>query len=112
MKVVYVIGPIRSRWGRVGRWLNLWRGREAAITLWNAGFAVICSHLNSATLRPHVDEDRLLVTGDLEIIKRCDFSVVIGDCRNSKGAARELGMIRSNCLPVYTSIAQAIKYEG
>lgn len=112
MKVVYVIGPIRSRWGQIGRWLNLWRGRKAAIKLWNAGFAVICPHLNSATLRHRVDEDRLLVTGDLEIIKRCDFSVIIGDCKGSKGAVRELGMIHSHYLSVYTSVVQAIKYEG
>lgn len=109
-KVAYVSGPIRSKWGRIGRWLNLLRGRRAAIRLWQAGFAVICPHLNSATLRHHVDEETL-VDGDCEIVKKCDFVVMIGKWNESIGAVAEYNAAGDCDLPTYLSVEQAIKNE-
>ena len=110
MKVVYVSGPIRSKWGRLGRWLNLWRGRRAAIQLWKAGFAVICPHLNSVTLRCSVDEDKL-IDGDCYIVPKCDFIVMIGGWKTSKGAVREYETAGMVDLPIYLSTESAIAYE-
>ena len=109
MKVVYVSGPIRSKW-RIGRWINLWRGRRAAIKLWQAGFAVICPHLNSATLRHHVNEERL-VSGDCDIVKVCDFMVMIKGWENSIGCKREHEAARY-FTKVYVRLDRAILRES
>ena len=110
-KVVYVIGPIRARW-RIKRWLNVYRARNTAVKLWKAGFAVVCPHLNSLTLRHQVGEDEL-VAGDLRIVSRCDFVVMTGDCRHSKGAVLELELARDkrNDIRIYTSAEQAVVNE-
>jgi len=109
MKVVYISGPIRHKW-RIGRWLNLLRGRGAAIKLWNAGFAVICPHLNSATLRHHTGEEEL-IAGDCEIVRRCDFVVFIGKWIDSERAIREHNAIIGTKVRSYTDVDTAIECE-
>lgn len=90
MKICYIIGPIRSKWGLIGRLINVWRGRQAAVKLWNAGFAVICPHLNSFAIAiSGVDEDEI-VKFDCEIIQRCDFVVILKRWTRSKGAQIEV----------------------
>jgi len=95
---VYIIGPIRSKWGLIGRLINVWRGRNAAVKLWKAGFAVICPHLNSLGIAMSgIDEDEI-VKLDCEIIRRCDFVVLLPGHGKSRGAQVEIDSIedRSN----------------
>ena len=110
IKVAYIIGPIRSKWGLVGRLINVWRGRQVAVELWKAGFAVICPHLNSFTIAMAIPEDEI-VRLDLEVINRCDFVVFCGDWGNSRGAMIE----RDHCMTIskkrYYNINTAILHE-
>jgi hypothetical protein len=93
VKVCYIIGPIRSKWGLIGRLINVWRGRNAAVKLWKAGFAVICPHLNSFAIKiSGVDEDEM-VRLDCEILRRCDFVVVLPGFEKSRGAQAEIKSI-------------------
>ena len=92
-KMCYIIGPIRSKWGLIGRLINIWRGRQAAVKLWKAGFAVICPHLNSFTLAMALKDEDEIVRLDCELVRRCDFVVIVGDISKSKGAAVELASI-------------------
>lgn len=110
-KVVYIAGPLRSRWGRLGRWLNIIRARRVAITLWKAGFAVVCPHLNSVTLRHHVDEDTL-VDGDCYIVAKCDFIVMLDGWPDSVGATAEYEAAGVCDIPTYTSVEYAVFKEG
>ena len=106
--IAYVIGPIRSKW-RIVRWLNINSARLTAIKLWSAGFAVICPHMNSACMRHKVDEDRF-IEGDLVLIEKCDFAVVVGKWENSVGSLAEIKLCRRLNMPVYHSVKEAIKY--
>lgn len=106
--VVYLAGPIRSRW-RFERWLNVLRARKVAIRLWNAGFAVICPHLNSVTLRHRVNEEWIVI-GDMSIVEKCDFMVVIGDWLNSRGSLGEFILAKRIHLKVFTNVDEAITY--
>jgi len=108
---VYIIGPIRSKWGLIGRLINVWRGRCTAVKLWKAGFAVICPHLNSFAITiSGVDEDEI-VSKDLEIINRCDFVVLLKGYEKSEGAKIELNYCRRVFKRVYRTINGVIVCE-
>lgn len=112
MKVCYVIGPIRGRSkSRIRRWINVWRGRNVAIKLWKAGFAVVCPHLNSLTVRRHVNEDKI-VDRDLEILSRCDFAVIMDRWSCSEGSRRELAYCAGEPIRIYFDADRAIKKES
>lgn len=97
----YIIGSIRSKWGLIGRLINVWRGRQAAVKLWKAGFAVICPHLNSLTIAMAIPDEDEIVKLDLEIIRRCDFVVVLDNWRGSVGSVIEIRCCEINEIPYY-----------
>ena len=107
----YIIGPIRSKWGLIGRLINVWRGRQAAVKLWKAGFAVICPHVNSLTIAMVIPDEDEIVKLDLEIIKRCDFIVVLEGWGGSKGSRVELAFCHKIKSNVYHNVLQAINDE-
>lgn len=110
-KIAYVTGPIRSKW-RIKRWINILRARKVAIELWNAGFAVICPHLNSATLRHHIDfNEERLVDGDLLLVEKSDFLVTVDGWENSFGSVREVLKAEMNQIPVYSDVRKATANE-
>ena len=108
-KVAYVAGPIRSKW-RIKRWINILRARKVAIELWNAGFAVICPHLNSATLRHRVNEEQI-VKADLLLVERSDFMVLVKGWRTSRGVEGEILHANYIEIPVYFDVEDAITNE-
>lgn len=111
IKVIYIIGPIRSKWGLIGRLINVWRGRQAAVRLWKAGFAVICPHLNSFTMQWAIrDEDRL-VELDCELVRRCDFVVILKGWRKSVGSNVEVVYCINNNIRRYCTMNGAIACE-
>lgn len=111
MKVAYVIGPIRSKWGIIGRLINVWRGRQAAAKLWKAGFAVICPHLNSFTIAMAIPDEDKIVECDLEIVSRCDFAVTCGRCYTSAGARAEIDHCRKIEKRIYWGVDEALRGE-
>jgi hypothetical protein len=88
MKVVFISGKYRDKdWYRID--LNIQKAKIAAIDLWKRGFVVICPHLNTA----HFDglcDDNVWLTGDLEILKRCDVIYMLKNWEDSEGAKAEL----------------------
>jgi hypothetical protein len=96
MRVVYVSGPYRAP-TLEGINNNINNARIAAISLWKQGYAVIAPHLNTA----HFDgvvSDAAFLTGDAEILSRCDAVYMLRGWENSIGAraehdlANELGL--------------------
>jgi hypothetical protein len=83
MKIVFISGPYR---GDVNA--NIEHAKQAAIRLWQVGYAVICPHLNTA----HFDglcDDAVWLVGDLEILSRCDIIYMLRGWENSSGARDE-----------------------
>ena len=91
-KVAYIAGPYRAP-TRAGVIANIRRAREVSRLAWEAGYAAICPHMNTALL----DSDRLtpdvFLEGDLEIIRRFkpgrDVMIMMDGWESSEGARGE-----------------------
>jgi hypothetical protein len=95
--LVYVAGPYR---GDVDR--NIEQARQVAIALWEAGHTAICPHLNTA----HFEQDccvpdQTYLSGDLDILSRCDAIVMTPDWEGSVGASAERQYAQQLRIPVY-----------
>jgi hypothetical protein len=86
--IIYIAGPYRSKYGKLGIIRNIWKARQVAKELWKMGHTPICPHLNSALLDGIVPDQRFL-DGDIEILKRCDAIVLMPGWRKSEGARKE-----------------------
>ncbi len=103
MKIVYVSGCYRSKWGLIGKLLNIWHARRVAQQLWREGWAVICPHMNTA-LFPEDGID--YIGGDCEIIRRLDPHtdgiLMLKNWQKSWGGTRrELAVALDRGLEVY-----------
>ena len=86
MIVVFVSGPYR---GNVEH--NIIAARRVAVNLWRQGYAVICPHLNTANfdaIYPDIKDD-VWLTGDLELLKRCDAICMVDGWEKSEGSRVE-----------------------
>lgn len=112
IKVAYVIGPIRSVDPKNihRRVENIRRAEAAAIELWQNGFAVICPQLNTGMLSGVCPEENFL-KGDIEMLSRCDFAVIVGECIASEGSLSEINWCYKNGKLVYNDVAKAIYCE-
>ena len=88
MKLVYIAGAYRSRFGILGRAWNISRARKVAKLLWRMGFAVLCPHSNSAFM-DGCAPDGVFLRGDIEMLKRCDAIVLMPGFAKSQGAQAE-----------------------
>jgi hypothetical protein len=94
MKVIFISGKYR---GDIDT--NIETAKKAAIKLWQAGYAVICPHLNTA----HFDglcPDSVWLAGDLEIMKRCDAIYLLSNWIESEGAIKEAEIARQMGLEI------------
>lgn len=87
MKVIYVSGPYRAPTEyEVGQ--NIRAAEEAAIKLWQEGWAVICPHKNTARLGGVVP-DGVWIKGDIAMLIRCDAIYMLPTWERSEGARAE-----------------------
>ncbi len=86
--VAYVAGPYRADTIN-GVLENIQRARDVALKLWQAGYTVICPHLNSA-LMDGACPDEAFLEGGLELVRRSDVVVLVGDWEKSEGTLAEL----------------------
>lgn len=92
MKLVYLAGPYRAKTTRAIT-QNINRAREYAIKLWQAGYAVLCPHLNSAHFDGCVEDARFL-KGGLLMLQRCDAIAVMPGSEASEGTQAEIAEAR------------------
>lgn len=81
---------------------NIQLAREAAIQLWEIGFAVICPHLNTIYFEEDCNctyDDYL--NADKEIVKRCDAIFMLENWKSSKGARVEKLTAQDNNIPIF-----------
>jgi nucleoside 2-deoxyribosyltransferase len=105
VKIAYVAGPYR---GKSKIWIinklqvvrNIIRARKVAKELWKKGYAAICPHSNTA-LFDGIAPDKAFLNGDIEILKRCDLVVLVGDWLKSSGTRNEVTMAYDYNIPVY-----------
>ena len=90
MRVVYVAGPYRDERGVWFVQENINRARAVARELWMLGFAAICPHSNTGMMdAAGFGSDQIFLSGDLEILDRCDAIVMIPGWQASPGARAE-----------------------
>jgi hypothetical protein len=72
MPILYIAGPYSAP-TKQQRDANIAAAREAALQAWDAGWAAICPHLNTARFDDYLDlPNERYIAGDLEIIHRLD----------------------------------------
>lgn len=96
--LVYTSGPYT---GNVGQ--NIVNARAMAIKLWEAGFAVICPHLNTS----HFEQDcnvthEDFLEGDLRMIEGCDAVLMLEGWEKSAGSIKERAFARGKEIPVFS----------
>ena len=97
MRVIYVSGKYR---GDVDA--NIEHARQAAIRLWQTGWIVLCPHLNTAHLEVIGGcTDDMFLTGDLELLKRCDAIFMLNNYRSSAGGLKELELAKKLGLDIF-----------
>jgi len=93
MKLIYIIGPYRSKEGVHGMVQNIRRAEEVALKYWKLGYAVICPHTNTAFM-DGIGTDDMFLIGDHEIIRRVDVAVVMKGWEESKGSVVEVELCK------------------
>src|SRR5689334_22871125 len=89
MLMCYTAGPLTDKRGSQFVEKNIQAAREVAFLLWGWDYAVVCPHTNteySGETHPY----ELWMKGDFEMIRRCDFIVMLPRYVTSSGAQREL----------------------
>jgi hypothetical protein len=87
-QIVYIAGQYRSKYGVIGRIINIWKARKAAIRLWQRGYVTICPHLNTMLFDGHCPDD-IWLKGDIKILKHCDIIFLLKGWDKSAGARQE-----------------------
>lgn len=105
MKLIYVAGPYRGKteWDVVQ---NIYAAEAVALSLWAAGWAVICPHKNTAHFGGFLP-DEVWLQGDLEILHRCDAVYAMANCERSEGARREVIEAMRIGIPVFHDLEEA-----
>jgi len=109
--IIYVSGAYYGK--DYGRSINshIKLARQAAIELWEKGFAVICPHLNNSNFEKDCNctyDDYLI--GDCEIVKRCNGIFMLENWKESNGASIERQTAIENYIPVFYKIKKVEDY--
>lgn len=99
IRVVYVAGPYRAPTPEAEA-VNIERARWAAREVWRRGFVALCPHLNCPDDIPRA----VALSGDLELLRRCDAVLLLDGWENSEGSVGERFEAISKGLPVFRSL--------
>ena len=102
MKVIYIAGPYRAK----NAWeveQNIRRAEELSLEVWRMGAACICLHTSSRFFND-ILPFKTWITGDLEILRRCDAVLVIEWWESSIGANLECELARKLKIPIFEEL--------
>ncbi len=111
MKVIYISGPFANVDLIHGVQENILVASRAALLCWEAGWAVICPHKNTAGFQHHHLPWERWIEGDLAILKRCDAIYMLQGWERSPGAKIELEYALDNGLEIHYA-CQGIPLPG
>jgi hypothetical protein len=106
MKIIYIAGPYTDS--------NTWTIEQNIRVAEKAGLQVL--HLGAMPLVPHTMTrfyygavpEITVIEGDLELLRRSDAVLFVGDWKNSKGSMGELKEARRRKLPRFFSIDELV----
>lgn len=88
---------------------NIAKARDGAALLWQAGYAVLCPHMNTALFDGVVDDMRFL-DGDIAWLRAADVLVLLPGWETSPGTRREIEVAKMMRIPVVT-LEDALEIE-
>jgi hypothetical protein len=100
--IIYLAGPIRPK-GIQTLEGNIAAAKDAALTLWQMGYVVICPHANSdlpVTKSQECVEVKAWLQGDLDLLARCDAMVVLPGWETSDGTRGEIKFAKERSIPI------------
>jgi hypothetical protein len=104
MKIIYIAGPYRNK-SEYQVYENIRVAGLYALQVWMLGGAAICPHKNTAFFGGAYNlPDEVWLTGDLEILSRCDAVYVTHNWERSNGACTEVEFAKAHDIPVIYSL--------
>lgn len=111
IKVIYIAGPYKGI-GRDETERNIELARIKAVQVWKMGFAAFCPHLNTRGFEKEGIPDDMFYMGDIEILKKCDAVLMIGDWKGSRGAFAEYTAAKALGIMVFEDVKILEEYKG
>lgn len=109
MKVIYVAGPYKASTER-GVVENIYRAEDVGIKLWQAGFVALVPHMNTM-LFGGICRDEIFLSGDLELMRRCDAVMLVKGWEKSKGTLEEIKEAKKLCIPVFKNLGKLLVWD-
>lgn len=101
--VIYVAGPFRAS-THYALQANIRNAERLALEVWKLGAVAICPHKNTEFFTGEIPDEAFL-TGDLELLRRCDAVILTEDWERSSGARAEVVFAREKGIPVFKTLA-------
>jgi nucleoside 2-deoxyribosyltransferase len=100
--VVYIAGPYRagSSWAIEQ---NIRQAEAISLKVWQLGAVPICPHTMTRFFQGALP-DATWLAGDLELVRRADAVLAVGDWMHSRGSTAEVAFARDRDVPVLESI--------
>ena len=88
-QIVFVSGAYRSKYGIIGRAVNIWKAYRAGRRLVRQGYSCYIPHMNTALMDGLQSEDWFL-EATLKMLPKCQIIYMMKGWENSEGAKMEL----------------------
>ena len=81
---------------------NIREAEAQAVRLWDAGFGVLCPHLNTCHFEClSTAEPEAYLEADNRLLLACDYVFALSRWRESAGAKAEIALAKKNDIPVF-----------
>lgn len=100
MRLVYIAGAYRAPtpWGVEQ---NIRAAEDLAVKVHAAGMFAVCPHANARHMEGGDITDAHMLTGTLELMRRCDAVILVSNWRTSSGALAEVAEAMRIGIPVF-----------
>lgn len=106
LPVIYVAGPYRAATPRRVV-ANITRAQDAALAVWKMGAVALCPHSNAYLFDGEAEEE-VWLRGDLELLRRSDAILMVGNWPESHGAKQEHQAAVDVGMPVFYDTALSV----